>query len=155
VEIVPPGLHSPFSGQTLPDDLRIMVSETLASQKQEQVLIHEITHMLVYDESLVMDRPHDEMESFVSRLANLIYETLDVNDLLVEDWMEKLVDKRSEEVSVTNTVNVVERYDDEPDSRSTHEPLRSDGDEGKILTRRQGRVERHSQASRNQRPRSR
>lgn len=130
-----------------------MVSETLAPQKQEQVLVHEITHMMVYDESMVMERPHDEMESFVSRLANLIYETLDVNGLLVEDWMEKLVDKRSEEVGVQNTVNVVERYDDEPDSRSTHEPLRRDSDEGAILTRRQGRVERHSNQSRNQRSR--
>lgn len=155
VELIPPGLHSNFVGQTLPDELRIMVSAAIAEQKQEEVLTHEIAHMLVQQEPMVTNQPHEEFEGFVSRLSTLIYETLVVNDLLVDGWFDKLVDKRSEEENVMNltNVNVVERNDNNRNDRHPDESVRSDGDEGALFSRGQGRVGRYSQTSRHQRSR--
>lgn len=158
VELVPPGLHSNFVGQTLPDDLRILVSETIHPQKQQEVLIHEITHMLVNQEPMITNQPHEEFEGFVSRLATLIYETFEQNDLLVEGWMEKLVDERSEEMSdMSSNKNVVERNDDNRNTSDRHpdESVRRDGDEGTILTRWQGRMGGYRTTSRHQRSRGR
>lgn len=155
VELTPPGLHSNFVGQTLPDDLRIMVSSTIHPQKQEEVLIHEITHMMVNQEPMVTNQVHEEFEGFVSRLATILYETLSDNGLLVDGWMDRLVDKRSEEVNADmSSKNVVEKNDN--DSRtieySTDERLRRDGDDAKVLSGGQRDMGRYSQAGFHKRP---
>lgn len=158
VLLVPQGLHSNYVGQTMTDDLLIMVSDSIAAQKQEQVLIHEITHMLMNEEPIITGQAHDEAEGFVSRVATILYETLVENDLLVEGWFEKLVDKRSEEVGVNvSSPNVVEKND--PSNRTTEhgpdESLRGNSNDEKVLDGRQGNVGRYRSPGFHQRPRSR
>jgi hypothetical protein len=160
VEITPPGLHSNFIGQTLPDELRMMVSAALAPQRQESVLIHEITHMLVYEEPLVMSPigGHEESEGFVSRLSSILYETLMDNDLLVDGWMEKLVDRRSEEVGAftSNSKNVVEKNDDNDRAiEYRDESVRGNRDDATVLDGGHRELGRYSQQSDHQRPRGR
>jgi len=158
VELVAPGLHSDFAGQTFPEDLRILVSAAIHPQKQEEILIHEITHMFLIQEPMIMAREHAESEGLISRLAAILYETLTDNELLVDGWMDKLVDKRSEEVDASiSSKSVVEKNDSNIGTieYDSNEPLCGDSDDAKVLSRRQGNVGRHSQAGIHQRLTSR
>jgi hypothetical protein len=131
-----------------------MVSAAIAPQKQEEVLIHELTHMLVFSEPLVMSAigGHEESEGFVSRVATVLYETLIENDLLVDGWMDKLVDKRpEEEAAFTSTIKNVVEKNDNPDRTieyDSDESLRGNSDDAKVLDGRQRKLGRHSQQSR-------
>jgi hypothetical protein len=149
MELVQPGLHSDFIGQTIPEDLRIMVSAGIAPQKQEEITIHEITHMLVYNEPIVMSQSHEESEGFVSRLAVSLYQMLVDNGLLEDGWLEKLVDTQPEEVvAISSNKNVTEKNVDSNPLRTEHSPdesLRRDSNDEAVLDGRQGIMARHSQ----------
>lgn len=155
VALVPQGLHSNYVGQTMTDELQILLSDSIAPQKQEQVLIHEITHMLMNEEPIVTSQSHEEAEGFVSRVAAILYETLIENDLLVEGWFDKLVDGRSEEVSASSP-NVVEKNDNSNRTEySPDESLRGNSDDEKVLNGRQGNVGRYRSPGFHQRSRGR
>lgn len=137
VRTVPSGLTSNFIGQTDLDNLVILVSDDINSQKQEEVLIHEIVHVFLMNEKEIMAAVGpDASEGLVTRLGTVIYDTLVKNDLLVEDWWERIVDNAPAVEGVRRMMTNVTEKNESTDRRIEHpdESVRSDGNEGTVLT---------------------
>lgn len=95
IDLVPSGLMSNVIGQTDIDQQEVLISATIPEQKQRQVLIHELTHLWINWEGIINILGPDDAESLVCRLANNIYATLVTNNLLADDWWDRIIDSRA------------------------------------------------------------
>ncbi len=64
-----------------------ILSEDVDSQKQHQVFWHEVEHLLTEEEEFYADEP------VIVRLGNRLFSFLQDNNLLREDWWERVVDR--------------------------------------------------------------
>ena len=71
-------------------EIRIL-SDEIKPQKQQQVFWHEVVHLLLEDED--HDAYHGDWEPLVRRLGTKLFSVLGDNNLLREDWWERVVDR--------------------------------------------------------------
>lgn len=77
-------------GETYFDQCRVAIQSDLPRERQQQVAIHELVHILLDGEE---DRD-DINEGFVRRLGNNLYATLVDNDLLRDGWFDAILDNQ-------------------------------------------------------------
>ena len=92
VELVEAKLTTLNMGESTFDQCTIRVQSDMPRPRQEQVMIHEIIHVLLDGED---DEPEID-EAFVRRMGNNLYEFLLANALLREGWFDRIVDHPDE-----------------------------------------------------------
>lgn len=110
-------LHDPQEvvfGLTDFTECSIDIHSGLSRDKTEQVLFHELTHILVNREEII------DNEGFVSRVSELLYGVLKDNGMLSDGWFDRIVDKQEQEQVDSKRALV----DHDPPSVQSNESLR-------------------------------
>lgn len=74
------------------ENCTVTIDSRLSARKQQQTFIHELTHIIVEGEEL--SKRKDVNERYVTRVSNILYAILADNNMLVDDWWDKIVDER-------------------------------------------------------------
>lgn len=96
------------------EQCNIEIKRGLDQQRAEQVFFHELLHILLVDEEFTHD-----VETVVSRVSQTLYGTLVDNDLLVNGWLDRMIDNTEEKLEVDSKRVIVDH-----DPSQSDEPFR-------------------------------
>jgi hypothetical protein len=80
-----------LNGEVDYNDCSISIRSDLNTRKQQQTLIHELTHIIIEGEESGKEKAD---ERFVTRVSNILYGILADNQLLADDWWVRVVDEQ-------------------------------------------------------------
>lgn len=81
-----------WNGEVDYNDCCISIRSDLNLRKQQQTFIHELAHIVIEGEESGKGKDN---ERFVTRVSNILYGVLVDNQLLADDWWERIVDENT------------------------------------------------------------